>query len=64
VEHIIVLGHRHCGGIRALMTRSDFNRCLFFFDVHGMKKLRFIGFSNPVAKSKVQVVLVSPLLAV
>ncbi|CAM6062328.1 unnamed protein product [Sphagnum tenellum] len=25
VEHIIVLGHRHCGGIRALMTRSDFN---------------------------------------
>jgi len=25
VEHIIVLGHRHCGGIRALMTRSDFS---------------------------------------
>jgi hypothetical protein len=43
VEHIIVLGHTHCGGIRALMTRSDFNRCLFFFNVHGMKKLRFIG---------------------
>jgi carbonic anhydrase len=25
VEHIIVLGHKNCGGIRALMTRSDFS---------------------------------------
>lgn len=41
VEHIIVLGHRHCGGIRALMTRSDFSRCTLLFDIHQMKTVMY-----------------------